>query len=380
MKQLWELLSSRRVALFLFFLVLGLSLIGAIIPQGRPWAYYDATYVGAAAKILWVLRFTDVYHTWYFALTLVLLGASLVTCSVRRFKQVWRAVTRKKPEGVNVWPARTVVGAVPDDNALRAALGRIPGFRWQRIDEGWYGRRHGFAAAGEFVTHAGVFLILLAASLRAFGHRETVYIFEGNEVMLPSYVGDGYSLAAEKVEEIKDPNTGAVREYRSRLRLARNGKTILVRDVEVNEPLTYGGFGLYQSEMDVAGARGLAVSATRLKKGVIPEEYGRADFTWVLGSKTGTVNLIPGQSAPLGDTGYTLLYGDYFEYFSTGEGGITDGNPQYNPAAIIAVRNPQGDVGMGIVFKLRPEYSMMRKSDPTSVSYTHLTLPTIYSV
>lgn len=79
-----DLLSSRRVSVYLFLILLFVSLLGGLIPQNELPSYYEAYYHSWAVGLFKTFRLTDVYHAWYFFLILAYLVASLVTCAARR--------------------------------------------------------------------------------------------------------------------------------------------------------------------------------------------------------------------------------------------------------------------------------------------------------
>jgi hypothetical protein len=206
-------------------------------------------------------------------------------------------------------------------------------------------------------------VIFVAAFLRLFGHRDTLFVFEGQGVALPSAYGAGYELRADEVDEVRDADTGRVMEYRTAVRLLRRGDEVAAKEVEVNGPLRYGGLGVYQSNMDVGGASGLAVDAVKLAAGESAVDAGAATFDWALGDERGAVTVAPGQTAPLGDTGFKLRFLDYYEHFVTDEAGFRNDNPEYNPAAFVNVISPSGAVAMGVIFELYPEFSVIKSSD-----------------
>jgi hypothetical protein len=213
------------------------------------------------------------------------------------------------------------------------------------------------------LTHAGLVVILAAGFFRVFGHRETFFIFEGQGIMLPREYGAGYELRADRVEEIRDADTGRVLEYRTAARLLHDGKEVAAKEVEVNGPLRYGGLGVYQSNMDVAGSSGLAVDAVKLGPGESSAAVGETSFAWTLGGAGGTVALAPGETAPLGDSGFQLRFLERYDHFVTDEGGFRDDNPDYNPAAFINVFSPSGAAAMGIIFELYPEFTVIKSSE-----------------
>ncbi len=366
MKKALDILSSRIVSIYLFLILLFVSLLGAFIPQKELPAFYEAQYQPWAVKLFHMFQLTDIYRSWYFIFLLLFLVASLTTCTLRRL-----------PRALRVFGAgRARIPAKPEDLACRAEVGdagdaaaaedaaRKLGFRWRRAEKGiLYGRRRPYAVLGEILTHTGLVIIFVAGFLRLLGIRETVFVFEGQGVALPASYGEGYELLADKVEQTVDGNTGRVLEFRTATRLFLNGEEVAARDVEVNGPLRYRGLGIYQSNMDVSGSRGLALETVKLREGETAADVGAATFAWTVGDNNGDVTINVGETKPLGDTGFRIRYLEYYERFFTDENGYHDTNPEYNPAAFINVINAEGAAAMGIVFQLYPEFTVLRKPD-----------------
>jgi hypothetical protein len=203
--------------------------------------------------------------------------------------------------------------------------------------------------------------------LRVFGHRDEIHVFEGYGVALPPAYGEGYEVRAESVDEFVDANTGKTLEYRTGVRVFRYGEEVAAKDVEVNGPLRYGGFGLYQSDMNAAGTKGLMLESVEMKKGTDVGDYGRIKFSWKIGDEVGDVELVPGEEKEMGETGFLLRHLSYLERLASTEEGFGDGGPDYNPAAFVHVTNPRGDVATGLLFKLHPEQSFIRGTVPDFV-------------
>ena len=372
MKKALDLLSSRRISIYLFLVLLFVSLLGALIPQNELPAYYEAHYRSWAVGLLKTFQLTDVYQAWYFFLILVYLVASLVTCTARRLPRALAPLARraKLPASLDDLSLRAELGPAADPERLERSARRL-GFRWRREGDVLYGRRRPYAPWGEILTHAGLVVIFVGAFFRLFGHRETLFVFEGQGIVLAQEYGVGYELRADKVEEVRDADTGRVLEYRTAVRLLRGGEEVAAKEVEVNGPLRYAGLGVYQSNMDVAGASGLAVDAVKLAPGESMADAAAATFEWTLREEKGTVALAPGQTAPLADTGFQLRFLERYDHFVTDESGFRNDNPEYNPAAFVNVFDPSGAAAMGIIFELYPEFSVIKSSEE---AFTNLPL------
>lgn len=226
--------------------------------------------------------------------------------------------------------------------------------RWRRVEGGYYGRRGVWGVWGEPLTHIGLILIFVAATLRLFGHHEELFVFEGEGIRLRDIYGSGYRLQVDDVKEIYDGNTGRIIEYISAVRLARGGKPVAAKEIEVNAPLFYGGLGIYQASMDARGMKGLALEVVKLAPGYSVESFGKKTFTWRVGTREGEVTGIPRDIMPLGDTGLKLLYIDYYENYKETAEGVSNDNAVFNPAVFVHVLNSRGDTAMGVIEENAP--------------------------
>ena len=97
MKSLIRFLSSVKLAITLIIIIVIVSILGTLIPQGRSAAEYADRY-GSLAGWLMRLRFTDLYHSaWYIAL-LSLLALNTVVCTLTRLGPKLRKTFRPNLE------------------------------------------------------------------------------------------------------------------------------------------------------------------------------------------------------------------------------------------------------------------------------------------
>jgi cytochrome c biogenesis protein len=195
--RLLALLGSIRFARGLLIAIGSVALAGSLIPQQEPPATYLARFGQPGALWLTRLGLTDLYHSWYFIGLLVLLGVSLVVCSIRRL-----AVDLK--------------------------------------------------TVGSIVTHMSFVLILVGGAIKPLAGLEgVVELREGNQTnqlkvtemrttVLPfTVLLEDFSL------ERYAANPQAVSEFVSRIHLIEAGLNTRA-SVRVNHPITYRSFRIYQ--------------------------------------------------------------------------------------------------------------------------------------
>src|SRR3989338_724241 len=186
-------LSSIKTAVILLSLIILVSAIGTFIPQGLP--------------------ATDIYHSWWFIILLVLLALSIFICTLRRLK-----------------------------------------FKPQTLPT--------------FITHLGLLLILLGALITGiFGekgfmliyekHNQDTYIDADNKfktldfkIYLDDFSIDYYDDAKEPARPGASAGTGFIKDFSSKVVILKQDKEILKETIEVNRPLKYKGYSFYQASYD----------------------------------------------------------------------------------------------------------------------------------
>ena len=83
--------SSMRFARGLLITIGLAALLGTIIPQQEEISQYLARFGPVGSRVVTRPGLADLYHSWYFVGLFVLLGASLMVCSIRR----WGSASRR---------------------------------------------------------------------------------------------------------------------------------------------------------------------------------------------------------------------------------------------------------------------------------------------
>lgn len=190
-------LSSIRFARGLLIIIGLTALIGTVIPQQETPATYLARFSPSGAWWLTRLGLADLYHSWYFIGLLVLLGASLTVCSIRR----WAANLK-------------TLGSI----ILHLSFVLI--------------------IAGGFIKHAaGVEGVV---ELREGDRTSQLKVSETRTEVLP------FAVLLEDFYLKRDgTNPAVISEFVSRVRLT-DGKAATTASVRVNHPIQYRGFRIYQ--------------------------------------------------------------------------------------------------------------------------------------
>lgn len=255
--------ASIKLAVVIFFLLAVGSIIGTVIEQGLSPEEYLAKFGERQAYWINLLKLNDTYHSWWFTALLALLAINLSACLLKRVPTILRAyrfadldfthnlVTNLRNSTViqfsgNIEDAKGKVVSVltkrkyqihtegnPKNISIVAAKGRI-------------GR------LGAIISHISIFLILMGAVLSsAIGFRGFVPFYE-NE---PVYVPQGNFYVKMDKFWIDYYDTGMIKDYFSTMTVIDNGKKVLTKTIQVNDPLQYKGVWFYQSSYGMAWDR-----------------------------------------------------------------------------------------------------------------------------
>ncbi|HEX8178726.1 MAG TPA: cytochrome c biogenesis protein ResB [Pyrinomonadaceae bacterium] len=105
---LLNLLSSVRFGVMMLVVLAAFSMIGMLVEQQNVEGFErNFANLTPATKLLFgTLGFFDIYHAWYFNLTLLILSLNIVLASIDRFPGAWQYVRRPKFDVQPVWLAK----------------------------------------------------------------------------------------------------------------------------------------------------------------------------------------------------------------------------------------------------------------------------------
>lgn len=254
------------------------------------------------------LGFMDMYHSWWFNTLLVLFAVNIIICSLDRLPRIIRIIREpmRPASGDQILksPIRreTVIKAKPDiakklvEDSLKST-----GFRFTELKEGkgylFYSQKGAFSRLGIYLTHLSILFILAGAIIGAsFGFKGFLPVPEGQSASLLMENRGHFSELEEQerhaifnaVEEAGNASGAASRlnmsedllkakmqkygilplgfsircddfsvdfyegsdmprDFKSRLTVIDNGKEVMKKTIEVNDPMTYKGITFYQS-------------------------------------------------------------------------------------------------------------------------------------
>jgi cytochrome c biogenesis protein len=270
-----SLFASVQLALFLLFLLAATSIIGTLIPQNNPRAFYIEQFGHKTAQFLQILDIPDMYNSWWFLGLLALFTINLIVCSAERIPQVIRILRRDgltvSPEQLTKFPLRREIQCpepLAEATGRVAALLKARGWSPRAIDKDsgrlFFAEKGGWTRFGVYVVHCSILIILAGALIGSSAMARKLlhdpqFAFKGS-IMLPEgettehivafksgeHLDLGFALRCDAFA-IEYYANGMPKTYRSTVTVLENNKPVKATDIEVNQPLTYKGVTLYQS-------------------------------------------------------------------------------------------------------------------------------------
>lgn len=262
--KLWHFFISVKLTVVILLCLAATSIIGTLIPQNERPAFYFHRYGETLFNIFSALDFFDMYHSWWFQFLLLLLFINITACSVNRLSASWKIIFNT-PLTVNPSAFKKYKNPVEfTDNRPVEALShryrsviarRFGKYAFEKSDDGFYifAEKHRWTRLGVYIVHTGVTLLLIGGIIGSmFGFEGFATIPEGetiDHVQLKNGSGVlplGFEIRCDDFR-VSFYDSGAPKEYLSKLTVLENGTPLFSRDVIVNRPLRFKGINIFQS-------------------------------------------------------------------------------------------------------------------------------------
>ncbi len=284
------------------------SIIGTVIPQNKNPTEYLQAFGEFLYRLFDVFDFFDMYGSWWFQLLIVLLTINIVICSIDRLSSTWKIIFVKVPSFKLSRFKSISFRKEFSDNRSPSELQSIyeravsKGFGYVRVeqaDRGYciFAEKWRWTRFGVYIVHLSVVLLLLGSLIGSiFGFDGYVNIQEGENV---EKVRVRNSIEPQKLGfliQCDDFNvtyyeSGTPKEYRSSLTIIEQGKSILKKDITVNDPLRYKGINIFQSSFGEVPPNKITIQIINNDSGMsyneklnigkpfdLPEDMGRLEI------------------------------------------------------------------------------------------------------
>lgn len=371
--RVWNFFSSVKVAIYLIIITLLASTLGTIYPQENtfinldPSVYYKETY-GTAGHLYYLLGLSHTYESWWFITLLLMIGTSLIICSLDRVLPLYRALSkqqirkhlsfilRQKVSYTGVLPAKGDGSGEAWVEGVAQSL-RKKGYRIYKVPDGGalLAEKHRFSRWGPYINHIGLILFLGAVLMRSIpGWYMDQYIGfpEGQPMPIPD---TPYYLLNEKFTvDVYENNPSVPRIYETQAVLYTckeqcddpTREPVLTevhrQNIIVNKPLSYKGLLAYQ--FDFKQTPMLLSVTPSLRNKQTGESYGSFELSM----------FSPKFEYQAG--AYKLSLKGYFPDFEMDEKGqpVTKSNDPLTPAFIFLIQGP-GLASNGEVYMYFPK-------------------------
>ncbi len=346
--KLYDTLSSVKTGVFLIIVVGIFSAIGTVILQRPTSEPEDLKRNYSPETLLWLdrLGLTDIFHSWWFLVLLVLFCVCLIFVSLDRWPNAWKVYA--KPVRFATAPFRAGLPftakfpVVDGPAALGAAekvlsqFGYAPEKVSQASESGLFAERQKFSVFAVYIVHISLLLIFAGYIVDGIvGYRGNIQVPEGqakNVIELRDNKGGNskkilpFSIRCDGagMDAYAD---GSPKKWWSKLTLLEDGREVTSKTIIVNDPLTYKGIRIYQASMGQSGVpRSLTFVATPATGG---------DSTEVIVPMNGQAALADGESLSI-----LRFVPDY--YIQDNEVFTKSDDPE-NPAVQLGLTNAQGE-------------------------------------
>ncbi len=356
---IYRALRSVRTGIVLLILLGLASAVGTLVLQ-RPLTdpeQLERTYDPETLVWLDRLGLTDVFHSWWFVALMTLLALNIILASLERFPTVWRFFARPYlrpgPHFQATLPLQEEVSIRNVEMGLQAAerAFRKLGWKPQRVgkngDCSLYVERHRVARLAPYVVHASLLLILAGGIVDGvWGWRGFVALTQneqtnrierrdGTEQLLP------FTIRCEDAGQENYPD-GTPRRWWTNLTVLEDGREVLRKEIEVNDPLVYRGLRFFQSSYGSTGTLAkLTVLATAVQTPQQPV----------------TVELSPNQPATLDENTTVRLAAFVPDFIVVGNQIRTRSPEPNNPAIQLLVESKSGGSWKVWLFPRFPDFS-----------------------
>jgi cytochrome c biogenesis protein len=269
-RKIWDTLSAIKTGVILLIITVIVSATGTLIlqrPNTEPEEMQRA-YSPQTLRLLDGLGLTNVYHTWWFVLLLVLVSLSIIAASLQRFPNSWRFFSRpyKTPnDGFRRSAPLHKNIAIEDEETgilVAARVFRKHGFSPELVTTenkvSLFGERNRFSEMAVYVVHASLLLIFFGGIVDGvYGWRGFVTLSPGQQVnQVPMRNGVMRALPfAVRCDSAGQENyaDGSPKRWWSKLAVIERGQEIQKKEIVVNDPLVYRGVRFYQASYGMTG-------------------------------------------------------------------------------------------------------------------------------
>ena len=285
-KSFWKFFKSVKLSVVLLLSMAATSIIGTLIPQNKSPESYLTAFGKPLYQLFSVFDLFDMYHSWWFQLLIIGLTINIIVCSIDRLSATWKIIFVKIPS-FNISRFKKLsnkeeFAAEHTPKQLQKAYEPFVSksfgyYRVEEVDKGFciFAEKWRWTRLGVYSVHLSILLLLIGSLIGSFfGFDGYVNIPEGETVSSIRLRNTGrirnldFNVRCDKFN-VSFYDSGAPKEFRSKLSILEAGKPVLQKDIIVNDPLRYKGINFFQSSYGPLPPRELTLSFKSVKTGKI---------------------------------------------------------------------------------------------------------------
>jgi cytochrome c biogenesis protein len=275
-REVIPVLADLKLAIALLLTIAIFSISGTVIEQSQSVQFYQANYPEKPAlfgfltwKVLLLFGFDHVYRTWWYLALLLLFGASLMACTVKRQIPALKWFTRdqklySKPQQFQ----KFALSASLEQADIEPFAQQLAAHKYRIVREGdkIYARKGILGRVGPVIVHISMLIILIGGvvgALTGFIAQEFVPVGETFQVKNILDAGPWSQGQVPKDWSVKVNRfwidylpTGEIDQFYSDLSvLDAAGKEADRQTIHVNLPLKHQGVTMYQADWGISGVK-----------------------------------------------------------------------------------------------------------------------------
>lgn len=272
----WDFFASTKTAWILIAVLAVASVAGSLIEQEShyqdwrpPALYYPDRYGEFLGNLYLKLGLTHAYSSVWYAALVLLCVISLIICSFHRLIPLHRMLTTPQ-----VWKLphffrrQEVFHEMEGDlQSMEPKLKKL-GYNLRRDRECLYGDKGRLSRYGPYIIHIGLLVVAFAGFAKAipgWDLYEDVWLADGQTSRVP---GVEFALTNHKFT-LEFYENGAPKRFATDLSILENGHEVARDVIEVNHPMSYQGWEIYQvSWLEEPGVAHVTVKSAVTKQPV----------------------------------------------------------------------------------------------------------------
>lgn len=304
LNRVWKFFASVKLTVTLLLTLACTSVIGTVIPQNENPAAYFHEYGEFLYKIFGFLDIFDMYHSWWFQFLILFLAINIIVCSIERLSSTWKILFAKDISfdiGKLRQSYKEEFSGSRTPEELKSVFHEVVSKSFRNIkskdtETGFVinAEKGRWTKFGVYAVHLSVVLLLAGGLIGSFfGFDGSVNIPEGESVKSIILRNTGLAQSLDFEIRCDDFNvsfyeSGAPKEYLSKLTILENGKPVYNKDIIVNDPIRFKGINIFQSSYGTLRPEKISLSFTNRETGMsyrktaslgeeikIPEAFGK---------------------------------------------------------------------------------------------------------